>query len=108
VTVSATASFNDGLAAPIGRASLHLAMVGYTLFPDHYDAGLQLGQSVVFDAAGHATVQLSFDNTGAVLAPLHYAYIMGVDGHSPPIPEPQSALLMALGIAFVAWRTRRR
>jgi hypothetical protein len=108
VTVSATATFNEGLASPIGHAALQLAMVGYALFPDHYDAGLQLSERVVFDAPGQATVELSFDNTGAALAPLHYAYIMGVDGHAPPIPEPESALLTALGIAFVAWRTRRR
>jgi len=106
VTVSVDVSFNDGLIAPIGSASLELAMVGYMLFPDHYD-GTSATQHAVFTEPSHATIEASFTNDGPVVAPLFFAYIMEISGGPSPIPESDTALLMAVGLGFLAWRVRR-
>jgi hypothetical protein len=105
VTVTVDVSFNEGLTAPIGNASLDLAVAGYSLFPDDHTSTVE-HEHASSGEPRNATVELSYTNTGTVLAPLHFAYIMGVFGTSP-IPEPETAWLIAAGLGFLAWRARR-
>jgi hypothetical protein len=108
VTVSANASFNLGLSAPLGSASLELALTGRTVFPDHVDFSFVTDRISFNDVRDAASVELTYTNTGDVLSPLNYAYVLTVSGRSaPPIPEPASVLLMTMGLGLVAWQGRR-
>lgn len=64
VTVSFDVSFNDGLVGPIGGARLDLEVVGYTLFPDRFEAARNHSLAVSLSAGEHATVEATFSNLG--------------------------------------------
>jgi hypothetical protein len=107
VTVSFDVSFNEAIGSPIGNASLMLVTHGYELAAgDDYRIITSEAERSAFGESGRATVEASFSNTGAVLAPLHFAQVMEVSGEATPLPEADNALLMAVGLGFLGWRCR--
>jgi hypothetical protein len=104
VTVRVAATFFADAGASAG---LEVQLVGYSLFPDRYDPQRSIGNSSWADGAD-GLAEASFVNTGERLAPFHFAYRMDISGTSPPIPEPETWALLAIGLGTVGWQARRR
>jgi hypothetical protein len=112
VKVSVDATFNDGLAAPVGSASLAMRLVGASFFPDEsFTFGGGADSSSTVNDPRHGRVEASFSNVGERLAPFTFMQVSEVSGRSgpmAPIPEPETYVLMTAGLCAVVWWTRRR
>lgn len=110
VTISLDVSFNDGLADPLGAATAGLGIFGFLLLGEQAeqvgDTAGRWPQGPYVTDRRRETFEVSMVNTSDRLAPFGYNYVLQVQSQ-PPIPEPQTYALMALGLATIGWRLRR-